>query len=181
MRLLLMLALASAVGCSEPGRERLKETTKATYDEGTGRLMVLTHDANKNGRIDTWTEINGRRPRRSRIDRNEDGKLDRWEYYDDSGRLLKVGFSRPDDGTPDAWAFSGPDGRIERIEVSSTRDEKRIDRWETYEKGTLKTVTFDENGDGSPDRRLTYEAGVLALIETGPDGAGQYSRQVRVR
>ncbi|MGH2821410.1 MAG: hypothetical protein ACRDJ5_12230, partial [Actinomycetota bacterium] len=90
MRLLLLLVIASVAGCSDPGNERLKETTKATYDRDTGRLKELTYDANRNGRIDTWTEMNGSRPIRSRIDRNEDGKLDRWEYYDEKGQLMKV-------------------------------------------------------------------------------------------
>jgi hypothetical protein len=57
-------------------------------------LKELTYDANKNGRIDTWTDMDGTRPLRARIDRNEDGKLDRWEYYDEKGQLAKVGFSR---------------------------------------------------------------------------------------
>jgi hypothetical protein len=111
------VAVACMLGaaCSDPDRERLKQTTKATYDQTTGRLKELTYDANKNGRIDTWTDMDGTRPLRARIDRNEDGKLDRWEYYDDKGQLTKVGFSRSDDGKPDAWAFSGPDGKVLRI------------------------------------------------------------------
>ena len=52
-----------------------------------------------------------------------------------SGRLLKVGFSRQDDGKPDAWAFPGADGKVARVEVSSTGDEKKIDRWEYYTLG----------------------------------------------
>jgi hypothetical protein len=167
---------------------RLKETTRATYDKSTGKLKELTYDSNANGRIDTWTEMDGARALRSRIDRNEDGKIDRWEYYDDSGRLLKVGFSRRDDGKLDAWAFSGSDGRVNRIEIASSGDEQkverrefyepslagageptalvraeedtngdgRIDKWETYENGAVKTVAFDENGDGTADRRLSY-------------------------
>ena len=33
--------------CSDPDKERLKQTTKATYDQNTGRLKELTYDANK--------------------------------------------------------------------------------------------------------------------------------------
>ena len=73
-----VVLLLSAAACSDPERERLKATTKASYDERTGRLKELTSDANGNGRIDTWTEMDGSRPVRSRIDRNEDGRLDRW-------------------------------------------------------------------------------------------------------
>jgi hypothetical protein len=208
-----ILIFVLCAACADPDKERLKDTTKATYDPATGRLKELTYDANKNGRIDTWTEMEGTRPVRARIDRNEDGKLDRWEYYGENGQLLKVGFSRADEGAPDAWAYSGPDGKVVRVEISSVRDEKKIDRWErydpatagadgmgalleseedvnkdgrpdkweTYERGAVKTAAFDEDHDGKADRRLTYEAGALVLIETEPDASGSYARQVRVK
>jgi len=203
--LLLALVCLSASACSDPDQERLKKTTLPTYDKDTGRLKELTFDQDKNGTIDTWTEMDAARPVLTRMDRNEDGKLDRWEYYDVNGQLQKVGFSRKDDGTPDAWAFAGADGKIERIEISSTSDMSRIDRWEkydanglvgaeedtdrdgkpdqweTYEGGAVKTAAFDENGDGRPDRRLTYQEGTLVLIETEPLVDGTYARRVRVK
>ena len=205
----LLLALCAA--CSNPESQRLENTTKASYDPASGRLKELTYDANKNGRIDTWTEMDGARPVRARIDRDEDGRLDRWEYYGEKGELTKVGFSRAGTGVPDAWAFAGPDGRIVRVEASSAADEHKIDRWEryrptaaeglgellaveedgnrdgrpdkweTYAAGTLKTVSFDEDRDGRPDRRLTYAAGALSAIETEPDSSGKYGRLVRVK
>ncbi len=190
--------------CSDPRKEQLRKTTIPTYDRTTGRLRELTSDQDGNGTIDTWTDMDGARPLATRMDRNEDGRLDRWEYYDKSGRLEKVGFSRKDDGKPDAWAFSGPDGQIQRIEASSASDIDRIDRWEhydasglvraeddtnadglpdqweTYEGGMVKTAAFDEDYDGKPDRRLTYEAGALVLIETQPDATGRFVKRVVV-
>ena len=158
--------------------------------------------------------MDGPRPLSSRIDRDEDGKIDRWEYYDDKGELTKVGFSRNDDGKADAWAFAGGDGNVQRIEVSSSGDETKIDRWEyydesaalnadaagtllradedtngdgrvdkweTYERGAVKTAAFDENGDGNPDRRLTYEGTTLVLVESVPDATGTFTKRVEVR
>lgn len=165
--------------CADPEKDRLENTTKPTYDKTTGRLTELTFDANKNGRIDTWTEMDGSRPIRSRIDTDEDGKIDRWEYYDGKGALLKVGFSRKNDGKPDSWAYARADGTVERIESSSTSDEAKIDRWEWYKDGALAMVAFDENGDGKPDRRLTYEDGRLVLIESEPDASGNFQKKVR--
>jgi hypothetical protein len=197
--------LAVAGGCSRSERAREKQGITPTYDKTTGRLKELTYDSNGNGRVDTWTTMDGARPIFSRIDRNEDGKIDRWEYYGDQGQLVKVGFSRKDDGVPDAWAFSGPDGRIERLETSTAADEKKIDRWEhygamglvsaeedtngdgvpdkweTYRSGALETAAFDENGDGKPDRRLLYDAGALTAIETDPDASGRYTKRVAVK
>jgi len=210
---LLLIVLACAA-CSDRERDRLKATTKPSYDQSTGKLTELTFDANKNGRIDTWTEMDGSRPVRSRIDTNEDGKVDRWEYYDQAGHLTKVGFSRKGGDKPDAWAFSTPEGRVDRIEASSAADEAHVDRWEfydatapagpdgtgpllrveedtnhdgrrdkweRYENGTVKTAEFDENGDGKPDRRLTYRGAELMLIETAPDASGAYTRKVEPR
>ena len=203
--LLLVFVFAS---CSDGERDRLKATTRATFDERSGRLKELTYDANGNGRVDTWTEMDGSRPIRSRLDRNEDGRIDRWEYYDAAGQLVKVGFSRRDNGQPDAWAQPGPEGRIARVLVSSAADESKIDRWESYDPGTpdlltaaeedtdhdgrpdkwetysagqLQMASFDENADGRADRRLTYRAGKLILIESQPDSGGQFLRRVEVK
>lgn len=202
---LLVLALVCLAACADPEKERLRETTRPTYDKTTGKLRELTFDSNKNGTIDTWTEMDGARPVLTRMDRNEDGRIDRWEHYDADAQLEKVGFSRKDDGKPDAWAFSGPDGKIARIEISSIGDHTKIDRWEhydadglvraeddtnadgvadkweTYEGGAVKTASFDENNDGRPDRRFTYNGGALVLIETEPDAAGRYGKRVEVQ
>lgn len=203
-RIFVALAVLSLAGCSDPEKERLRETTIPTYDKSTGKLVELTFDMNKNGVIDTWTTMDGARPVLTRMDTNEDGKIDRWEYMGPDGKLVKVGFSRADDGKPDAWAYEAPGGgRVERIEISSVADENRIDRWEfydeagtlvraeedtnqdgvvdkweTYANGVVQTAAFDENGDGKPDRRLTYEDGRLVLIETEPDVTGHYTKRI---
>jgi hypothetical protein len=195
------LVIVTMSACADPSHERLRKTTKGTYDKTTGKLTEITYDRNQNGVIDTWTEMDGARPLRSRIDLDEDGKIDRWEYYDGAGALVKVGFSRTNSGKPDAWAFSRADGSLERVEVSSTADEHAIDRreyydggvmvrveedtdrdgridlWEIYENGSLKTAEFDENHDGHPDRRLTYLGGELVLIESQPDETGHYMKR----
>ncbi len=200
-----MAAMTAAAACAKPVPDPAKQTTRPTYDKTTGKLTQLTYDRNGNGVIDTWTDMDGAKPLRSRIDLDEDGKIDRWEYYDDQGKLAKVGFSRNNNGKADAWGYAGPDGGIARIEISSTGDEKKIDRWEylsggvlvraeedsngdgrvdkweTYENGALKTVEFDEDGDGRRDRRLTYNGGVLVLIESEPDASGRYMKRVEVR
>jgi hypothetical protein len=177
--------------CSDPDRDRLRATTKPAYDERTGRLKELTSDANGNGHIDTWTEMDGNRPLRSRIDRNEDGRIDRWEYYGDEGRLLKVGFSRRDDGKPDAWAEPSADGGISRVLVSSTADEHKIDRWETYDPAapgagpdsaqSLVAVDEDTNRDGRADRWEKYAAGRLESASFDEDGDGRVDRRLTYR
>jgi hypothetical protein len=191
-KLMTSALLLVAAGCADPERERLKATTKASYDKTTGRLTELTYDANRNGRIDTWTDMDGTRPVRSRIDRDEDGRIDRWEYYDAAGKLARVGFSRRGDDTPDAWAYATADGRIARIEVSSTGDENRIDRWEFYDPaagkgegldaiGPLRGVEEDTNRDGRRDKWERYENGQLATAEFDESGDGRPDRRLTYR
>lgn len=191
MRLAVLAVLVLAMqACADPERERLEATTKPSYDKTTGRLTELTFDANKNGRIDTWTEMDGNRPLRSRLDTDEDGRVDRWEYYDAAGKLSKVGFSRRSDVKPDAWAFSTADGRIERIEVSSAADEAKIDRWEFYEAsaapgpdgtGPLARVEEDQNGDGRRDKWERYENGTVQTVEFDEDHDGRPDRRLTYR
>jgi len=190
---LAVLAVCGAVlahGCTDPERERLKATTKASYDQATGKLTELTYDANKNGRIDTWTEMDGTRPIRSRIDSNEDGRIDRWEYYDATGGLEKVGFSRKADEKPDAWAYSTPAGRIDRIEISSSGDPARIDRWEFYDAssahagggldgtGPLLRVEEDTDRDGRPDKWERYVDGLVQTAEFDENHDGRPDRRL---
>src|SRR5262245_6124589 len=117
-RVLSTVSSMAAFAC--PETERLKKTTIPTYDNKTGKLTQLTYDRNKNGKIDTWTDMDGTRALRSRIDLDEDGKIDRWEYYDDKGGVVKVGFSRMQDGREDAWGYSTQAGRRARGAIPPT-------------------------------------------------------------
>jgi hypothetical protein len=203
-QLALLVAVVYVSACSNAARERQTLGVDAVYDTTTGRLSELRYDADKNGRIDTWTAMDGARPISARIDRNEDGTPERWEYYDALMQLARVAFSRSGEGRPDAWAYPGAGGTVERIEISSVADQEKLDRWEhydasglvtaeedadgdgvldqweTFEGGALKAVAFDETGDGRPDRQMTYEAGALVLIETAPDASGRFMRRIAV-
>ena len=205
---LTLAACALAVGaarCSDPEKDRLKATTQATYDPKTGRLTRLTGDLYKDGTIDAWTYMDGTRVLRTELDADQDGKVERWEYHGDDGKLARVAISREKNGKPDTWMYAGPDGKLARAEISSEQDEKKIDRWEWYEKdqvvraeedasgdgkvdkwetfvnGELRSVMLDENYDGSPDRRLNYgSAGRLLSVESEPDGRGGFRKKVAV-
>ena len=207
MRLFLALAFVSvlAAGCSDPEKDRIEATSIPTYDEKTGKLTRITADLNKNGKIDTFTYMDGTRVLRSEIDADEDGKIEKWEYHGDDGTVIKVAVSREKNGNADTWMYPGPDGKLARAEMSSEQDESKIDRWEWYEdeqlvraeedasgdgkvdkwetwRGeALATVMLDEDYDGSPDRRLTYgDGGRLVSIESEPDGTGGFGKKIEV-
>jgi hypothetical protein len=186
--LAVLLVVGALAACSDPDTERVKKTTIPTYDKKTGKLTQLTYDRNHNGVIDTWTDMDGTRPVMSCIDLDEDGKIDRWEYYDAGGKLLKVGFSRKNDGKPDAWAFAGPDGKVSRVEISSTGDEKKIDRWEHYDAsqagpkgdptGAPVSAEEDTDGDGRPDKWETYVNGAMTSVAFDEQHTGQPTRRL---
>jgi hypothetical protein len=157
-------ALLAAAACSDARRSRRAAVTPL-YDPTSGRLVRLAYDSNRNGVAETSTAMNGATPLSSTIDRNEDGRPDRWEYYDAGGRLLKVGFSRHDTGAPDAWGYSRADGTLERIEISFSADESKIDRREFYAFArrdvppVLARAEEDTNGDGHIDKWEEYDEG----------------------
>jgi hypothetical protein len=184
--LLIALLTVGTSGCADSDKARLTASIHPSYDKVTGRLTQLAYDSNANGQADTWTEMDGTRPLRSRIDTNGDGRVNRWEEYDEHGRLARVGFSRRDGETPDAWAYPGAGGALHRIEISSTADEKRIDRWEYYEafragpdgRGALVRAAEDTTGDGRADRWETYEDGAIRTVAFDENGDGRPDRRV---
>jgi hypothetical protein len=45
----------------------------------------------------------------------------------------------------------------------------------------LTSAAFDENFSGVAERRLTYKASTLVMIETVPDGRGGLATRLQVR
>jgi hypothetical protein len=191
----LALAIMYA-GCSSKRTEAEKRITPE-YDKKTGKLQLLKYDSNGNGKVDTFSYMDGARVLRIEIDNDEDGKIDRWEYYGPDQKIEKVGFSRLRDGKEDAWSYDGPDGSIVRIDVSTKRDGRvtriehydhekllaaeedsredgRIDKWETYDGDRLASVAFDTEHRGTPDRRLVYGSDGTARMEVDPKGDGHF-------
>lgn len=167
-----VLLLIAAASCSnDPAAARVKATTQASYDLQTGKLAEITYDQNKNGRIDTWTRMNGSLPLSSRLDTNEDGKLDRWETYGPDGKLTKVDFERAGSvftGQPNATAFIAADGSIERVEYfEPAADGKRdvmLREFYTPAKVLVRTEE-DSDGDGLMDLFQSFAGGVLRTTE----------------
>jgi hypothetical protein len=182
--------------CSGDGADARRRIAPE-YDKATGKLKLLKYDSKGDGKVDTWSYMDGARVLRIEIDKDGDGKIDRWEYYDANQQIEKVGFSRARDGKEDAWSYTGPDGAIARIEVSTRRDGKvnriehyhedrlvsaeedtdgdgKIDKWETYDGDHLASVAFDTLRRGTPDRRLIYGARGTARMEVDAKGDGHF-------
>lgn len=193
---LALASLIAAAACDRSAEESRKHITPE-YDKETGKLKLLKYDSNANGTVDTWSYMDGARVLRIELDKDEDGKIERWEYYRADQKLEKVGFSRENDGKEDAWSFAGADGTVARLEISTRRDGKvsrtetyehekivsaeedtdsdgRVDKWETYVDAHLATVAFDTLHRGTADRRLVYGPKGAVTIEVDPEGDGTF-------
>jgi hypothetical protein len=192
--------LAFAQAC-KPHVGALDQTKKIepVYNKKSGHLEELKYDSDGDGRFDTFSYMDGATILRIEIDRNEDGKIDRWEYYGPGKVLERVGFSRAQNGVEDAWQYFDHTGAITRVEMASTRGKNgalidrieyyehgvltraeedtdhdgTIDKWETYDGDRLATVAFDDLHRGVPTRKLLYGADGSVRIEVNQSSAQQ--------
>src|SRR5687768_5973282 len=89
----LVIASVFAAGCRNVGDASERPShIQATYADD-GRLTQLSYDRNKDGRTETVAFMDGARFVRIEIDSNEDGAVDRWEYYGADQKLEKIGVS----------------------------------------------------------------------------------------
>ena len=70
---LLFFTLALGVCC----RSRESGKIEPVYNKLTGKLQLLKYDSNGDGKVDTWSYMDGTRVLRIEIDKDEDGKVDR--------------------------------------------------------------------------------------------------------
>jgi len=182
-------------GCGQ--KQQTQNRITPEYDAKTGKLQLLKYDSDGNGKIDTVSYMDGARVVKVEIDKDEDGKVDRWEYYGPDQKIEKVGFSRAGDGKEDAWSYADATGAVVRVEISTRRDGKvsrveryrenklvaaeedsdgdgQVDKWETYDGERLLAVAFDTQHRGAPDRRLVYQPNGTARVEVDLKGDGHF-------
>jgi hypothetical protein len=202
----MLLALICEASCrGGPGANRIS----GEYNSKTGKLELLKYDANGDGIVDTWSYMDGARILRIEIDQDQNGTIDRWEYYGadqkpGNQKPEKIGLSRRNDGIEDAWSYMRPDGSLDRVEISTRRNRKvnriehyennvvvraeedtdgdgKMDKWETFDGTHLTSVAFDTQHRGTPDRRLVYGLNGSARVEVDPTGRGQFIAQPEPR
>lgn len=171
--------IAIAVGAISCASQESPKAVTPGYDVFTGRLIQLSADQDRDGRVDQWTYLDGTRPLRGEKDADGDGRIDRWEYFGSQGELVLVGTSSRNDGIEDTWTWVAPINGEGRVDESTTRD-RRIDRHQYFVNNVLVRVELDTNGDGKTDRWERYEGGTLreAQFDTTFAGAGPDRRLV---
>jgi hypothetical protein len=166
-----LLALCAASGCAAGSAER----ASGVYGRHSRVLLRIDYDGDGDGRIDLRTYMGGGRPVRVEADTNGDDVIDRWEYYDARGEVLRIGGSTQGDGREDMWVRVR--GAARTVDISSTRD-GRIDRRETYDGNVLVRTESDTDGDGVPDRWEEFEGGALARLLLDDEHRGRPTRRV---
>ena len=153
-------------------------STFTWYDNGVRRTS--THDTDVDGNADSYY-VHDRRGRRTLYERDDDsnGTVDRRETttYDDEARTTTTGVDTDADGNADEIRRLVRDelGRVilqETDEGANGSVESRITT--TYLPDRVIT-DFDDDADGTPDKRNTYELSAggnrtLYLVDEGVDG-----------
>lgn len=175
---IVLVVLTFSIACSPDST-----AVDAIYDKATGKLTQLAADLNKDGKIDTWTYMNGAMPLRTEQDMDGDGKIERWEFSGPGGQTVKVALSRRKTGKPDIWTYLDAAGEPERIESASVglpgaETEAKIDRIETYANGRLSRVAEDTDADGRMDKWEQHEGSGLTSVEYDHNGDGRADERV---
>jgi hypothetical protein len=183
---LLLVAGLPLAACQAPGAPAAPKLLEKGHYQALygpdGALERLAFDADGDRRADTVTFYSrGARPLRAEIDLDRDGTLDRWEIYDDEGRLAKVGSSRRGRPAPDLWSFADRSGGIVRQEYDDDGD-GRFERAENLSGEAVVAEELDSDGDGRLDRRLVFGSdGQVAWVESDLDGDGLFERIRKAR
>jgi hypothetical protein len=165
---------------TEPdGGQRYRVTQGAfqAYYDRWGRLERIERDSNSDGRVDQVSHHAGQKdPALVVLDTDFDGGNDRWEYYDASGRLTRIGATRGG-GAPDMWVVVDVTGKVSRREYDDDRDGK-VDRAEDLENGRITWTEVDSDRDGKVDRWQLWTQGRLAAEDLDLDGDAKPDRRV---
>lgn len=178
-QLILAAACAAFVGCDSAGSAApANQQVTPVYNKETGRLEGLNGDRNGDGKVDTRAVMDGVRVQRVEIDRDGDGRTDRWEFYVPGPVAGSPQIERAEESDAPGGRITRREyyeaGRVARVE-EDTNDDGRVDKWEYYVGDSLGRVELDLTGRGKPTQRLTYAVGgAVRLVESDADGDGTF-------
>ena len=171
------LATACSPGPTPAASHHLVEKGpfQALYASVDGHLERVAYDADGDHRAEIVTVFAPSRiPLRAQIDTDNDGIVDRWEFYAPDGKVAKVGTARKVAGRPDVWTYPDGFGGVSRKEYDDDGD-GHPERAEDLLDGAVVAEEYDTDADGHWDRRLVRgRDGSIARIDTDPDGDGSW-------
>jgi hypothetical protein len=175
---LLAVCALTVVGCDSGGSAEPRRDLTPVYNKETGKLAELTSDRDGDGKVDTRAFMDGVRIQRVEIDRDKDGRTDRWEFYSPDSPANDPQLDRVEESEgADARVVRREyyeSGVISRVEEDTDGDD-RVDKWEHYAHGLLSQVELDFHGRGKPTQRLVYgSGGTVERVESDPEGDGTF-------
>ena len=137
-------------------------------------VSTYTDDYNHDGKPDHFYTYRDGRISKSEVDRNFDGRIDQWEFYDHEGRPEHAESDENFDGRPDVWYFY-ENGSLVRSE-RDTDFNGQPDWFSFFRNGILVRSDCRPNGSKIVIRRLIYVNGVLReeWVDENEDGKFDY-------
>lgn len=136
--------------------------------------QTYEYDYNQDGRPDHFFIYRDGVLSREEVDRNFDGKIDEWDFFDREGKIERMELDENFDGRPDVW-FSYKNGIIGSSR-SDTDFNGRPDWFATFENGVAIRSDCRPNDSKIVVRRYISEHGVLReeWVDENQDGVFDY-------
>jgi len=189
-RVLAVAALLTSAACARRPADDVGAAIPVLFEKGSAqalydadwRLVRLAEDEDGDRRAERITFYRpDQTPLRREVDMDRDGVIDRWEIFEPSGRLVRVGTSTRRGLRPDLWVDLDAQGAERRREYDDDGD-GLPDRAEVWAEGRLVAEEFAIKGDGLFRRRLVRGPdGRVVRVETDDDGDGLFEKTNAVR
>jgi hypothetical protein len=140
------------------------------------QLHSYARDYNHDGKPDHFYTYRDGRIIKAEVDRNFDGKIDEWVFYDSEGRPEHAEYDNNFDGRPDVWYFY-QNGSLARVERDADFN-GQPDWFSTYENGIVVRADCRPNGSKIVIRRVIYEHGILREEWVDEDGDGKFDYKI---
>jgi hypothetical protein len=141
-------------------------------------VQTYEKDYNHDGKSDHFYTYHNGKIAKIEVDRNFDGKIDVWEYFDSEGRPERMEYDENFDGRPDLWYFY-KDGSLVRSEQDTDFNGKP-DWFGYYENAILVRLDCRPNGSEIVVRRLIYEHAVLREEWVDEDQDGKFDYKILI-
>jgi hypothetical protein len=146
----------------------------ASRQREASEFHTYRYDYNHDGKPDYILNYRRGKLIKSEADRNFDGMMDAWTFYDSEERPEHEEFDENFDGRPDLWVFY-KNGQPVRFE-QDTDFNGQPDWFGTYENGQLVRMDCRPNGSSIVVRRKLFEHGIVReeLVDDQGDGHFHY-------
>jgi hypothetical protein len=118
--------------------------------------MVMERDVDHDGFPETRSFFEGTYLKKKEIDNNSDNKINRREFYNENGKIIRIENDEGSTGIMNMVWYYNSDEEAIKAEKDGNLDGK-IDVWFHYRNSMVTSVEEDTNFDGNPDLWETYD------------------------